>query len=188
MWRALCVLLICVARLRAAAATTEVQGLTGDEVLLLRDLLAKVNASSLASGVGIAGQVMGKTTATSNGDVTFGMFDHNGYDDAKALCVAAFPAPAVPSHVCTAHELSIAAQNQGKLPTGQYWFIDLSMTHFVDEQYNTTSLVQDCNGWSSKNPNDYGNCVDYAIVGGTVLPSICNCARELQFICCTDYS
>ena len=171
-----------------STSAAEVEGLTSDEVVLLRTLLAKVNSSSLLTGAGTAGRVVGKTTATSNGDVTYGMYDHNGYDDAKALCVSAFPAPAAPSHVCTAHELSITAQHEGKLPTGQYWFIDMSMTHWVDEQHNTSSLVQDCNGWSSKTPNDFGNCVDYAIMGGTVLPSICSCDRELQFICCTDYS
>ena len=51
--------------------------------------------------------------------------DHNGYDDVKARCITAFPAPAAPSHVCTAHELSILAQTKGHLALGEYWYIDL---------------------------------------------------------------
>ena len=156
--------------------------------------------------------------------------DHNGYDDAKARCGTAFPAPAAPSHVCTAHELSILAQTKGHLSLGEYWYIDLvrcarpaphspssalhsrsvalhcsplthaharrrhasthaqSMTHWVDEGKNTSNLVQDCAGWSTDSPTEYGNCVDYNMLGGTVLPSICSCDRKLQFICCADYA
>lgn len=183
----------------AASSSSSLAALSDDEVssmiaLLQSELSLRTNgtgrfASTTGATAGSNGNptMVGKTTLQFDGDQTFGMYDYNGYDDVKSRCVEAFPAPAAPSHVCDAHELAMIAQGDGKLPNGVYWYIDLSMTHWVDEAHNLTTVVQDCSGWSSKLPSQYGNCVNYAMVGGTVLPTICSCERKLQFICCEDY-
>ena len=139
----------------AASSSSSLAALSDDEVssmiaLLQSELSLRTNgtgrfASTTGATAGSNGNptMVGKTTLQFDGDQTFGMYDYNGYDDVKSRCVEAFPAPAAPSHVCDAHELAMIAQGDGKLPNGVYWYIDLSMTHWVDEAHNLTTVVQD---------------------------------------------
>jgi len=117
---------------------------------------------------------VGQTAATYTGNLNGAA--NVGYDDANALCAAAFAG----SHICTTQEiLETIKCNRASLPTsGQAWVSNGPPGY--------TARANDCTGWTSTSPSGgatvYGAIWAFDANGGVGWVTTCN--MSLKFACC----